>query len=129
MHEYGVETTWTEHDIVILVRSLSNETTRSCIVVFVCTYRMYNARYARIKQRFSCTSWVRQRQLVLPPGNMRINRRKIYMRNANIRAVAHVLSEPPQCCTKSKFFSCDYPVLPSANISTAKLIGLLSEKK
>lgn len=122
----GIGTTWTARDIVILVRSLSGGTTRPCVLLHLslrtgCTMHI---RYAQIKQRFSCTSRVRQRQLAPPAGNMRINRRKIYTRNANIRALARVLSGPPQCCAKSMFFSCDHPVLSPANI----LIRFLSNK-
>jgi len=106
MQEYGVGTTWTVRDIVILVRSLSDRTTRSCVFSHssVRTGYTVHIRYARIKQRSSCTSRVRQWQLASPAGNMRINRRKIYTRNANIRARTRVLFGP-QCYVKSMFFS------------------------
>jgi len=118
-------------DIVIPVRSLSDRTTRSCVFSHssIRTGCIVHIRYVRIKQRSFCTSRVRQRQLAPPAGNMRINRRKIYTRNANIRVRTRVLFGHNTALKACFSQACDHSVLSPANISTAKLIGFLSNQK
>jgi hypothetical protein len=120
--------TWTARDIVILVRSLSDGTTRSrCIVAFLCTYGTQSAHPVCVNKTTLFLFQPSATTAISPlAGNMRINRRKINTRNANTRICTGALLATAMAAPEVCFSPCNYHA-SSTSISSRIIEAILYE--